>query len=95
MEYERVVFTRHAIQRLFERGLNKDDVLEVIKSRDIIAEYQDDEPFPSYLILGFIEGKPLHVVVAEDTESHICYVVTVYIPDPGLWDSVFKGRSRS
>lgn len=43
------------------------------------------------LVLGFEYDEPIHVVIACDPESN-CYVVTVYRPDPGLWDETFTRR---
>jgi hypothetical protein len=50
---------------------------------EIIEQYEDDEPCPSALILGFKSGKPHHVVVAQCLD-HV-RVVTVYIPDERKW----------
>jgi hypothetical protein len=54
MNCTRVVFTGHAIQRMFERAISRDDVLAVIEQGEAIAEYTDDKPHPSRLLLGFV-----------------------------------------
>ncbi len=87
-------FSGHAIRRIFERELNKEWVLFVVQSGEIIEDYPDDVPFPSYLILGFIENTPLHVVLALDEESKICYIITVYIPNQNIWQNDYKTRRR-
>lgn len=43
-------------------------------------------------MLGFVKGRPVHVVVARDPDASICTIVTAYIPDPRLWDDDFKFR---
>ena len=42
----------------------KSDVRHVLQTGEVIEEYPDDTPFPSYLILGFVGDRPFHVVVA-------------------------------
>lgn len=80
---------------MFARSVQTAHVRAVIASGEIIARYPDDKPFPSYLILGFVLGQPLHVVVAVEATSATCYVITVYVPDPILWDDDFKRRRPS
>ncbi len=92
MKCKSVVFTGHAISRIFERAINKNTVTQVLESGEIIVEYPEDKPFPSYLLLGFIDGKPFHVVVAVEIKQKICYIVTVYEPAPLYWDESFKKR---
>jgi hypothetical protein len=77
---------------MFARSVKKEDVLSVVRSGEIIAEYPDDYPFPSYLILGFFGGRPLHVVVSIDHQDLTCYIVTVSQPDPELWQENFTQR---
>ena len=92
MDYERVLFSGHAVQRMFERGIGKADVLSVLADGKVVAKYPDDAPYPTCLMLGFAADQPLHVLVARDDVSQTCYVVTVYVPDLELWDSDFKTR---
>ena len=86
------IFSGHAIQRMFERRLTPEDVIAILKDGEIIAEYPDDKPLPSMLILGFADKAPLHVVVGVDGTARACRVVTVYVPDPILWDQDFRKR---
>ncbi|MHB1416006.1 MAG: DUF4258 domain-containing protein [Chloroflexota bacterium] len=94
MEFERLVFSGHAVQRMFERGIQVDDVRAVLATGEVIAEYPDDRPYPSRLILGWVGERPLHVVAALDSTSGACYVVTVYVPDPGQWSADYRTRRR-
>ena len=95
MKFEKVFFTGHAIQRMFERNIDEKDILSIIKQGEIIENYPDDKPYPSFLISGNIGGKPLHVVTALDGKAKTCYVVTVYYPDPELWEPGLKKRRKS
>ena len=92
MKYKQIIFSGHAIQRMFERAISKTDVLEVFDAGEIIASYPDDKPFPSFLMLGFVKGRPLHVVSAVEKERETYYVITAYDPDIGIWDQSFKKR---
>jgi len=78
--------------RMFERAVGREDVTSAILSGETIAGYADDQPYPSYLLLWFINQQPLHVVVARDPASYSCYVVTVYVPNRALWEADFKTR---
>ena len=89
-----VRYSRHAFERMFQRGIPPEAVEAMIKSSEIIASYPDDRPYPSYLILGQHWDSPLHAVMALDAQSGICQVVTVYRPDPDLWDDSFKTRKQ-
>lgn len=92
MRCREVKFSGHALRRMFERAINVDDVLTVVASGEIIAEYPEDTPFPSYLILGFARSQPIHVVVAKDKPSEMCHVITAYPPDPSQWSADFRTR---
>ena len=92
MDCKSVRYSRHAIERMFQRSIPPDDVLECIRSGEVIANYPDDSPYPSTLLLGFAGSRPLHVLAAREPETGNCYVVTVYRPDPELWGSDFRTR---
>lgn len=94
MECRRLHFSGHAVRRMFERQIREEDVRLVVESGEVIADYPDDTPYPSRLLLGSAQGLPLHVVVAVDPTRLACYVVTVYAPDPSRWDAGFKRRRQ-
>ena len=41
----RVTITQHATLRLLERGITMSDIVTVIKTGEIIRQYEDDKPF--------------------------------------------------
>jgi hypothetical protein len=94
MECEQVAFSGHAIQRMFQRGIGRDAVLAVVARGETIAEYADDKPYPSRLLLGFVAAKPLHVVVALDVSVGACVVVTAYEPAIKRWGTDFRTRKN-
>ena len=77
---------------MLERDISVLDVRTVVDRGDTIEVYPADVPFPSRLVLGWPEGRPLHVVAADDPNSEITAVITVYQPDPELWEPDFRRR---
>lgn len=87
-----MLFSGHALRRMFERGLDRNAILETIKRGEEIAHYPDDQPYPSCLMLGFVAGEPVHVVVAREPKRGACFVVTAYRPDSKAWSDDFRTR---
>ncbi len=91
----RITWQRHAFQRMLERDISRKDVKYVLVHGEIIEEYANDFPFPSYLILGFINSnRPLHVVAALDKKAGWCYIITAYWPDLLHFKDDFKTRIK-
>ena len=65
---------------------------DVIAEGELIDEYPDDKPFPSVLLLGRTNNQAIHVVLGVDAETGVCYVITLYLPDPELWLAGFRKR---
>ena len=94
MDCTGISFSGHAVRKMFERRISRDAVLMVTASGEVIADYPDDTPYPSALLLGLPGGHPLHVVVARKPVDGTCTVVTAYRPDPTLWADDFRTRRR-
>lgn len=92
MTQSRLIYRVHAIRRMFEQGIRGPDVEQVIASGEVIKEYPEDKPYPSRLVLGFVGGRPLHVVAADNTADVETIIITVYEPDPRRWDESFHRR---
>lgn len=80
---------------MFERRIGRDEVVAALASGEVIASYPDDVPFPSVLLLAEVGNRSLHIVVGEDIATGTCYIVTVYLPDPELWNPDFRTRRAS
>ena len=87
-----LVFRVHALRRMFERRISDEDVQHVLETGEVIEEYPDDHPYPSRLVLGIREGRPLHVVAAEHAAAGEIIVITAYEPDPTLWEPDLRTR---
>ena len=76
-----VLWQRHALQRMLERGMARADVIAVLVEGERIEDYPDDRPWPSALFLGRPNGRPLHVVAAFDEQSDTVGIITAYEPN--------------
>uniref|UniRef100_A0A7C3QUR5 DUF4258 domain-containing protein n=1 Tax=Leptospirillum ferriphilum TaxID=178606 RepID=A0A7C3QUR5_9BACT len=92
MDCKTLKLTLHAYERILEREIKTEDIFNVVETGEVIEEYPSDKPYPSCLILGYCEGKPLHVVVAKDEGTEICFVITSYEPEPASWSHVVRKR---
>lgn len=82
MDCNGVRTSRHAMERMFQRQISPTALAIALRTGEVIADYPDDTPYASVLLLAIIEGEPLHAVVARDPESGLRIVVAVYRPDP-------------
>ena len=94
-DIDALVFTAHALRQMFARSITLEAVRTTVYEGETIARYPTDQPYPSRLLLGWTEGRPLHVVMAHDPASRRGYVVTAYVPDATHWTDDFKTRRFS
>ena len=92
MDCKKIMIGEHSFRRMFEREISPEDVLNVVRTGEIIKEYADDKPYPSFLILKFVNNKPVHVVVAKNVNENLCFVITVYEPGRTIWSKDFKNK---
>ena len=90
-----VNWRRHALERMLERGLSRASVKNVIHNGEVIEHYGADKPFPSKLLYAEIDNRPIHVVIAQDTGTNECYVVTAYIPSIEYFENDFRTRKTN
>jgi hypothetical protein len=79
---------------MFQRRISLDDIKSVLGSGIIIESYPDDYPYPSYLLLGWCNSRPIHIVIAKNTDNHQTIIITVYEPDLDQWLPGFKERKK-
>ena len=90
---ESIVITKHGKNRLSERKITVEDIINAISNGLIIEQYEDDKLLPSCLVLANdLSGKQMHVVISHDDE--FIYLITAYYPDPELWSEDFKTRKE-
>ncbi len=79
---------------MFQRGITVEDVRLTIAEGELVEDYPDDMPYPSQLILGWRDARPVHVVLAHNHDDDETIVITAYEPDPDQWNAGFKRRRR-
>lgn len=87
-----IEWQRHALERMMERGISRETIKEVLLNGEIAENYPDDKPYPSALLLGWVESQPFHVVVALNSLAGWCFIITAYKPDLEHFESDYKTR---
>ena len=89
----RLKWSLHSSEKMTERGIMRSDIINCIEHGEIIKEYPDDTPNPSYLIFGQdLQGKILHTVVGYTKET--LFIITAYYPDTTIFESDLKTRKK-
>ena len=88
-----VQWLKHALQRMLERDISREDVKSAILEGVVIEEYNSDKPYPSVL-LARINDRPLHVVVSFNNIESICYIITAYVPDTKYFEEDLITRKK-
>lgn len=84
------MFSKHARDRMLRADLDVTDVERALSSAETLEEYEDG----ARLVLGRAGIRPLHVVVRADEDTGTLFVITVYQPDPTIWDAGLRTRRR-
>ena len=97
----RILYRQHADDRRDEEEITYEEVRQVLRAGLVLRRYPEDEPYESRLVLGWVDGparlgtydrgRPIHVVAA-DTPKGITWIITVYEPDPTLWEDAFRWK---
>ena len=81
-----IVWRKHTLERMLLRGISREEVLKSIKTGEIIQVYDYDRPFPSVLLLGFPDARPVHVVASFDEIQGIIFIITAYELDLNIFE---------
>ena len=83
--------TKHMTKRLDERSIKLRFIQNTLLNGEIIEQYPDDFPYPSCLVLNFLNGEtPIHVCVGLGEGK--LWIITAYYPDTKEWKNDFKTR---
>ncbi|PIP77395.1 MAG: hypothetical protein COW85_09200 [Ignavibacteria bacterium CG22_combo_CG10-13_8_21_14_all_37_15] len=85
-------FSSHALKQMFARKISVIEAISVAREGEIVAEYPEDNPFPSFLLFKMIDNRPIHAVLAVDSENKFCIFVTLYEPTLEIWMNDYKTR---
>lgn len=87
----KITYTGHALRAMVDDDLTLTEARETALNGETIERYPDDQPYPSRLMLAWRGGRPIHVVVADQSETEKI-IVTAYRPEPERWDPTFRQR---
>ncbi len=79
MAKDKFIISIHARERAFQRNISTDQIISAILNGEIIEKHEELNPCPRARILGYIDGTPYQVVVAQCEDNVI--IVTVYISE--------------
>lgn len=85
------IWRKHALERMLERSITRNEVMECAYKGEIIESYPEDFPFPSFLVL-YSDPMPLHIVMAMEGED--CYIITAYRPNSDEFENNFTTRIK-
>ena len=94
-EFRRLIFRIHALRQMFQRRISDREIHEILAEGVIIEDYPDDMPYPSCLVSGTINDRPIHIVMAYNNVEREAIVITAYEPDPDAWSENFTMRRKS
>lgn len=94
MKCAEVLYSDHAVAQMFKRDIEITDIRHIIEHGEAIDEYPNDRPYPSFLLLGFVQARPIHLVIARDLEKEKCIIITTYEPDHLIWEAGFRAKKK-
>ncbi|MGN6469012.1 MAG: DUF4258 domain-containing protein [Rhizobiaceae bacterium] len=86
----------HGFRELKEDGISLADILQGLKSAEVVEEYPDYHKGPCILILQRdAKGMPVHILWGTSNEErNEAVLITAYRPDPTRWSADFRKRMR-
>ena len=94
MQYRDLIYRIHARQSMFTRSISDECVEYIIHNGEVIEDYPQAFPFPAKLLLGWCNGRSIHVVAAEDSSKQLVIVITAYEPTLNKWEPNMKTRRK-
>ena len=83
----RVRWTYHVTMRFRQRAVTPEMLGKAIATLEIVEAYPQDRYLPSFLVRGESGGIVFHVQIATDVKGGNIRIVTMYVPDPHVWDN--------
>lgn len=87
------VLTAHAHEERQNEDIETEDIQRAILDGRIIEDYPQDRRGPSCLVLGYSQGRPIHIVCGIATNG-LPLIITVYIPRKPKWISPEERSER-
>src|SRR3989442_12689528 len=83
----------HAEKEPYAEDISLAELETAILSGEILEDYSDGARGESCLILGYAEGRPIHMVCGYASTRSI-RVITVYLPKPPKWRDERTRRAK-
>jgi len=74
----------HADEERLDEGLTITEVEEALRSAELLEDYPNDPRGHSCLVLGYVRGRPVHVVCGLTKQGKVI-LITVYVPAMPKW----------
>lgn len=88
-----ILWRRHALERMLERGLSRKVVLDIAANGEIIEDYSADRPVPTVLLFGWDGKRPVHVVLALESDGQVA-IITAYEPTLDVFEPDYRTRRK-
>ena len=89
----KIIWRRHALERMLERGLSRNIVLDVASNGEVIEDYSTDRPMPTALMLGWDKERPIHIVLSIEPDGEVA-IITAYEPSLDVFESDYRTRRK-
>jgi hypothetical protein len=86
------VVSTHADQEAADENIGIAEIRDAILGDELLEQYADTGRGPSCLLLGFVKGRPIHVVCGWRGAAAV--IITVYVPKPPKFEDP-RTRRRS
>lgn len=91
----RIKWRYHALLRAYQRGITRQQALQVIETGEIIEQRLRAKPFPKCLLMAMVEpDRPLYVAVGYDKARNYLHVITVHWLDPRKWEDPWTRKPK-
>ena len=94
VQYRDLIYRVHARRSMFTRSISDECVEHILHHGEVIEDYPHAFPFPAKLLLGWYNGRSIHVVAAENNSKQQVIVITVYEPTLDKWEQDLKTRRK-
>lgn len=94
VQYRDLIYRVHARQSMFTRFISDECVEHIVRNGEAIEDYLYAFPFPAKLLLGWCNGRSIHVVAAENSSKQLVIVITAYEPTLDKWEPDMKTRRK-
>jgi hypothetical protein len=89
---ERFEFSKHAADQSILRQILVQEVREAIAAGRVIEDYPNDKYGPSCLICGSTQARRVVHIQCSYPARPLLKIITLYEPDPRLWNDDFTQR---